>query len=68
MGVGKSFLLTFHISHSALPHFAIEQIVQILFGMQAAFMGTQVVTGAIRFQSKTGVWNVLCAEKEKKKA
>ena len=65
MGIGKSFLLTFHISHSTLPHFAIEQTVQILFGMQAAFMGTQVVTGAIRFQSKTGVWNMLRAENQK---
>ena len=25
----------------------------------AAFMGTQVVTGIIRVQSKTGVWKVL---------
>ena len=25
----------------------------------AAFMGTQVVTGAIRFQSQTGVWRLL---------
>jgi len=25
----------------------------------AAFMGTQVLTGALRFQSKTGVWKVL---------
>ena len=25
----------------------------------AAFMGTQVVTGILRFQSKTGVWKVL---------
>ena len=25
----------------------------------AAFMGTQVVTGILRFQSKTGVWSVL---------
>eukprot|EP00581_Thalassiosira_minuscula_P020143 CAMPEP_0183719194 /NCGR_PEP_ID=MMETSP0737-20130205/12250_1 /TAXON_ID=385413 /ORGANISM="Thalassiosira miniscula, Strain CCMP1093" /LENGTH=620 /DNA_ID=CAMNT_0025948905 /DNA_START=50 /DNA_END=1912 /DNA_ORIENTATION=+ len=29
----------------------------------AAFMGTQVVTGAVRFQSKTGVWRILRAEK-----
>ncbi|KAL9186308.1 hypothetical protein ACHAXT_005546 [Thalassiosira profunda] len=29
----------------------------------AAFMGTQVVTGAVRFQSKTGVWRMLRAEK-----
>lgn len=29
----------------------------------AAFMGTQVVTGAMRFQSKTGVWKILRAEK-----
>jgi len=28
----------------------------------AAFMGTQVVTGMVRFQSKTGVWKVLRAE------
>ena len=25
----------------------------------AAFMGTQVFTGVLRFQSKTGVWKVL---------
>lgn len=25
-------------------------------------MGTQVVTGIIRFQSKTGVWKILQAE------
>jgi len=25
----------------------------------AAFMGTQVITGILRFQSKTGVWKVL---------
>jgi Na+-driven multidrug efflux pump len=31
----------------------------------AAFMGTQVVTGVVRFQSKTGVWKILRAEKEK---
>lgn len=30
----------------------------------AAFMGTQVVTGIIRYQSKTGVWSVLKAESE----
>jgi hypothetical protein len=30
----------------------------------AAFMGTQVVTGAIRFQSKTGIWKVLRADKQ----
>ncbi|CAJ1930502.1 unnamed protein product [Cylindrotheca closterium] len=30
----------------------------------AAFMGTQVVTGIIRYQSKTGVWAVLKAESE----
>jgi Na+-driven multidrug efflux pump len=29
----------------------------------AAFMGTQVVTGILRYQSKTGVWKVLKAEK-----
>lgn len=28
----------------------------------AAFMGTQVVTGVLRFQSKTGVWRALRAE------
>lgn len=28
----------------------------------AAFMGTQVVTGAVRFQSRTGVWKMLRAE------
>ena len=28
----------------------------------AAFMGTQVVTGIMRFQSKTGVWSLLKAE------
>ena len=31
----------------------------------AAFMGTQVVTGAVRFQSKTGVWKVLRANDNK---
>jgi Na+-driven multidrug efflux pump len=30
----------------------------------AAFMGTQVVTGIIRFQSKTGVWEVLRHEND----
>jgi len=25
-------------------------------------MGAQVVTGIIRFQSKTGIWNILKAE------
>eukprot|EP00804_Cyclotella_cryptica_P025173 CCRYP_016972-RB/>CCRYP_016972-RB protein AED:0.10 eAED:0.10 QI:86/1/1/1/1/1/6/81/568 len=30
----------------------------------AAFMGTQVVTGAVRFQSKTGVWKILRANDE----
>jgi len=29
----------------------------------AAFMGTQVVTGAIRFSSKTGIWRILRSEK-----
>jgi len=29
----------------------------------AAFMGTQVVTGIIRYESKTGVWKVLRKEK-----
>ena len=28
----------------------------------AAFMGTQVVTGFLRFQSKTGVWKLLREE------
>jgi Na+-driven multidrug efflux pump len=32
----------------------------------AAFMGTQVVTGIVRYQSKTGVWEVLKAENRKK--
>ena len=31
----------------------------------AAFMGTQVVTGILRFQSKTGVWKVLKGDKKK---
>eukprot|EP00986_Skeletonema_menzelii_P002417 scaffold652_cov142-Skeletonema_menzelii.AAC.4 len=31
----------------------------------AAFMGTQVVTGALRFSSKTGIWRILRAEKKK---
>jgi len=26
-------------------------------------MGTQVVTGVVRFQSKTGIWKILRAEK-----
>eukprot|EP00985_Skeletonema_marinoi_P028174 scaffold24245_cov149-Skeletonema_marinoi.AAC.6 len=30
----------------------------------AAFMGTQVVTGALRFSSKTGIWRILRAEKK----
>lgn len=30
----------------------------------AAFMGTQVVTGTIRFQSKTGVWRILRREND----
>lgn len=30
----------------------------------AAFMGTQVVTGIIRYQSKTGVWKALRADTE----
>jgi len=30
----------------------------------AAFMGTQVLTGIVRFQSKTGVWKVLKGDKE----
>ena len=34
----------------------------------AAFMGTQVVTGILRFQSKTGVWSLLKAENKKKEA
>lgn len=29
----------------------------------AAFMGTQVLTGALRFQSKKGCWKLLRAEK-----
>jgi len=29
----------------------------------AAFMGTQVVTGVLRFQSKTGIWKILRAER-----
>ena len=29
----------------------------------AAFMGTQVFTGALRFQSKTGIWKLLKKEK-----
>ena len=32
----------------------------------AAFMGTQVVTGALRFSSKTGIWRILRAEKKEK--
>jgi Na+-driven multidrug efflux pump len=31
----------------------------------AAFMGTQVVTGIARYESKTGVWRVLKAEKNR---
>ena len=34
----------------------------------AAFMGKQVVTGILRFQSKTGVWSLLKAENKKKEA
>lgn len=34
----------------------------------AAFMGTQVVTGILRFQSKTGVWSLLKAENKKTEA
>jgi Na+-driven multidrug efflux pump len=34
----------------------------------AVFMGTQVVTGILRFQSRTGVWSLLKAENNKKKA
>jgi len=30
----------------------------------AAFMGTQVITGIIRFQSKTGVWKLLKADEK----
>ena len=30
----------------------------------AAFMGTQVITGILRFQSKTGVWKVLKGDKK----
>lgn len=30
----------------------------------AAFMGTQVATGAMRFQSRTGVWRILRAEND----
>jgi len=32
----------------------------------AAFMGSQVVTGAVRFQSKTGVWNILKGKEKDK--
>jgi Na+-driven multidrug efflux pump len=32
----------------------------------AAFMGTQVVTGILRYESKTGIWKVLKAEKDTK--
>lgn len=31
----------------------------------AAFMGTQVITGALRFSSKTGIWSILRSEKKK---
>ena len=31
-------------------------------------MGTQVVTGILRFQSKTGVWKLLKAENKKEEA
>lgn len=31
----------------------------------AAFMGVQVVTGALRFSSMTGIWSILRAEKKK---
>ena len=30
----------------------------------AAFMGTQVLTGILRYQSKTGVWKVLRSESD----
>ena len=31
----------------------------------AAFMGTQVITGILRVQSKTGVWKLLKVETDK---
>jgi len=34
----------------------------------AAFMGTQVVTGALRFTSKTGIWRILRSEKKVEEA
>ena len=34
----------------------------------AAFMGTQVITGILRFESKTGVWKVLRRKKPDAKA
>lgn len=33
----------------------------------AAFMGTQVITGILRFQSKTGVWKVLNGDKRQQR-
>lgn len=32
----------------------------------AVFMGTQVIAGIIRYESKTGIWNILRREKKKK--
>ena len=37
---------------------ALVSLSQIWWAL-AAFMGTQVITGVLRFQSKTGVWRVL---------
>lgn len=44
-----------------IRHFASKGAVSLgmIWWSLAAFMGTQVVTGIFRFQSKTGVWSVL---------
>jgi Na+-driven multidrug efflux pump len=44
---------------------AIPSLNQIWWAL-AAFMGTQVVTGILRYESKTGVWEVLRKENDAK--
>jgi len=44
---------------------ALPSLLQIWWAL-AAFMGTQVLTGILRYESKTGVWSVLKTKKDNK--
>ena len=63
------FGYSFHISNPVFRYHqqfslggAVPSLNQIWWAL-AAFMGTQVVTGILRYNSATGVWKILKGEK-----